>query len=764
MNTETNIISNNFQTANNTISNEVYKDSVLNEIKIPAITPLKQNLDIEAVKGKRILIEQMKYQYQVSEFIANRTFELRNNEQECIDYIKSVIPKRNGYPETYAEELHEIVSKFDVLNPDYELFKKGKQEEVKLTKAAEPEPEINNDIEDWIKQEAKTFNVPVAEVQAKFGQCKNDNIEAGVEEAEAIDFAQDQVHAYFVAISGKKQKQEVIVEIPEYDFKFTITYDDGYKITIPNVKISYSVKKTLLEINKSRDADLCDYLCIYGEIEKELAKKLVNEFNKKIANEYFNKIKSLAFKEKEETKDEETKAEPYEVPEIMQKAEEILKTGNPHEYMMNVYQTIHRGDRIAFSVIFLAIANQSIKNSKGLQVSFNGDSSDGKSHAVKSTKRLIPKHQIIDASMSSKALFYHPDLKEKTIIYSDDTEIPSDLENTLKRSMTNFQEETEHLTVDGEKKGKKLFIPKRMVYLFSSVEEKGGQELQNRKIQVTIEDSRAHKYSIVQNQTITVMNGYDPYLNEPTEDMLICQAIFHKLHEQDFGVAIPFADRIEGFDIKNVRNNDKFFNMIMGFTLSKYMQREKDANGNLIATIEDFNDAAEIYNKIYKNVTTNLTDAEIKMCKVISSFGFQGATSKEIQTILDISQTMVSRRLQSIETKLSNFMIDDGSESEGYCDGNGNTSSTSKKVKHYYINNFNENNLNKSVYLVENKINFDELIKQAKLQENKQKIEEKQKELDAKREKELQNQPKKLNLLQDHFDVNNENTDSSVSA
>lgn len=551
---------------------------------------------------------------------------------------------------------------------------------------------------------------------------------------------------------------EVIISIPEHNYEFKIFYDVEYKIKIPNYSLpkQMTFKKFFDVTNGSRDHDLIKFLTLFGDVEHETAKQIIIEFNKKIgSDEYHKKLENLIFAyDENQERETECEPEPFEAPEIMQKAEEILKNGDPYNYMMDVYQTLHVGDRMVFTNIFMGVMNQSVINSKGLQISFNGGSSDGKSHAVKSVLKLIPKHKIIEASMSSKALFYHPNLKEKTIIYSDDTNISPELEGTLKRSMTNFQEETKHLTVDGDRKGAKLLtIPKRILYLFTSVEEQGGQELQNRKVQVTIEDTLSHKFGIVNNQKINVKCGYDPYLNTPTEDMLICQAIFNKYHIIDYGVAIPFADRIEGYDLKNVRNNDKLFAMIMGFTLSKFMQRDIDVNGNLIATEEDFNNAAFIYNKLYKNITTNLTDAEIKMCKCIACYGMHGATSKELQTDLKISQTMVSKRISSIETKISNLMIDDGSESEGTYDGNGNTSSSNKKVKRYYLRNFDENNLNKSVYLVDDPIDFNGLIKQARHEEKKQEIEEKKREADAKKQKELQSQPKKINLmLEDHFD------------
>lgn len=560
----------------------------------------------------------------------------------------------------------------------------------------------------------------------------------------------------FKDVDYNVNNNEVIISIPEHNYEFKIFYDDEYKIKIPNYSLPMRMtfKKFFDVTNNSRDHDLIKFLTLFGGVEHETSKQIIIEFNKKIgSDEYHKKLENLIFVYDENEKGEKTDPEPYEAPEIMQEAKEILKSGNPHNYIMDVYQNIHVGDKIAFSVIFLAIMNQNIKNSKGLQVSFNGGSSDGKSHAVKSTLKLLPSHQYIDASMSSKALFYHPDLKPGTIIYSDDTDISAELEGTLKRSMTNFQEETKHLTVDGDRRGAILLtIPKRILYLFTSVEEKGGDELQNRKIQVTIEDSRAHKERIIKSQSLTIQNGYDPYLNAPTKGMLICQAIFNIIHKEDFGVAIPFADRIIGYDLKNVRNNDKLFSLIMGFTLSKFMQREKDANGNLIATEEDFCEAATIYNKLYKNVTTNLTDAEIKMCKCIAGYGLQGVTSKDIQTELKLSQGQVSKRLQVLEAKVPNLMIDNGSDSEGFYDGSGNTSSRTKYAKRYFIYKFDECSLNESIFLADDKIDFDERIKEAEREDKKEKNDVKLKEINAKYEM-RHIQPKTLNLsLEDHFE------------
>ena len=75
-----------------------------------------------------------------------------------------------------------------------------------------------------------------------------------------------------------------------------------------------------------------------------------------------------------------------------------------------------------------------------------------------------------------------------------------------------------------------------------------------------------------------------------------------------------------------------------------------------------------------------------------------------------MSQSKVSERLKVLCTKMPQMYCDDGDEREGTNDGQGNTSSTGRKVMKYHLHNFDENNMNPSVYFSNQKINFDEFI------------------------------------------------------
>ena len=156
-------------------------------------------------------------------------------------------------------------------------------------------------------------------------------------------------------------------------------------------------------------------------------------------------------------------------PRIKAAAIEILKYGDPVEYIIKVYNRLHIGDTAIGKILLLSVACQSVLNSEGLQPKLSGASGKGKTHAAKAMFHLIPDVGYkLEGSLSAKSLFYHPDLKAGTIVFSDDVRINAELEDTLKRAMTNFQQKTTHMTVSKDRESKSLEIPERTTWWMTS--------------------------------------------------------------------------------------------------------------------------------------------------------------------------------------------------------------------------------------------------------------------------------------------------------
>ena len=103
---------------------------------------------------------------------------------------------------------------------------------------------------------------------------------------------------------------------------------------------------------------------------------------------------------------------------IRDSAYKVLKDGDAFEFMLETWNLRHVGDKNIGENCLCAIASTYILNTRGLHVKPSGESGKGKSDAIETVLKLFPEHKYISGSMSSKSLYYHPNLKSATIIYS----------------------------------------------------------------------------------------------------------------------------------------------------------------------------------------------------------------------------------------------------------------------------------------------------------------------------------------------------------
>ena len=302
-------------------------------------------------------------------------------------------------------------------------------------------------------------------------------------------------------------------------------------------------------------------------------------------------------------------------PAKMDKAIDVLSIEDPLQYLMEYYQIRHSGDLKLGKIIFIAIANQSILNSEGIQPHLGGRSGTGKTHAAKTVVAIIPDMPYKkEGSLSAKSLYYQKDLPDGLIFFSDDIKIGSDLEDTLKRSMSNFQENTIHNTVINGAAGT-LELPKRIMWLLTSVAIDGSDELRNRLYQQTVDESCTQDENVAKMQLENAchIKKYDSLEVIKT----ICQLIIYIIKKQLFEVDVPYSKRIlpSKHVTKDRRRLPRFIDMIKGIALFNFMQRQYDEKGRLIATLDDFYEAKELFEANIESQVTNLTPAELRLAK-----------------------------------------------------------------------------------------------------------------------------------------------------
>jgi hypothetical protein len=296
------------------------------------------------------------------------------------------------------------------------------------------------------------------------------------------------------------------------------------------------------------------------------------------------------------------------------KAKDIMKSGNPIEFIAGVVRQYHIGDDNTEEGLSVSIASQSCLNSSGIQIALNGESGSGKSHIVKTHLRFVPAKYRVSSGLSPKAAYYM-NLKEGMVVFYDDVSMSLEMEEIIKRATTNYQECTEYNTVYNGT-GKKLIIPPRINWFLTSVNSESSKEVLNRQLTFSTIETPKHKSSIFDNQQDCAIKGIYEF-TEITEDILVCRAIYEMIKSQTFKVKIPFAKQIELKDKSDSRVFPLFLDMIKGYTIFFHKQRQQE-DGFLIATKDDFDKAKKLFTRQIDNITTKLNDKETKILKFIS--------------------------------------------------------------------------------------------------------------------------------------------------
>ena len=297
------------------------------------------------------------------------------------------------------------------------------------------------------------------------------------------------------------------------------------------------------------------------------------------------------------------------------KAIDILENGDPVEFILKTHQKMHVGDKDLAKMLLLSIGCQSVRNSEGLQMSISGEMGKGKTHCCRAMLRLIPDEYKLDTTLSDKVLYYHEGFKSGTVIFSDDVILSEDLESTIKRATSNYQGKTKYSTLNHHK-NEELFIPPRIVWWFTSVDESFSEELLNRQVRIAVDED------FDQNEKVDEFlknNAKEGKIGFPTtKNSKICQEIIRDIKShKPFKVKIPYADRIQFQSIRDRRKISILLDMIKALTVFRYKQRRIDEHGYLIAKIQEFKDVIKFYNKYVMIKFIDLTVQETMILKLL---------------------------------------------------------------------------------------------------------------------------------------------------
>ncbi len=327
--------------------------------------------------------------------------------------------------------------------------------------------------------------------------------------------------------------------------------------------------------------------------------------------------------------------------EIKAKATEILKTGDPVQYVADSCGRLVLGAEAAFKKLVSCVSVQNIRQSSGLHPKLTGNSSGGKTWTAYSFAHHLPKEAVIKGSMSAKAGFYHSDGDRVLRILDDYQAGNEDLDTVIKQTSSEFHEPYTHRTVI-KQIAASLEIGSEQTWAITSVNNNQDIQVLNRGIPINVDDS-VELTKLVNARTVG-RYGMGEAAKPVDEAVLVCRAMFQILRDEGrINIRVPFWERIEWLDTSNRRNPSIFMDLVIAHTAMFRYQRAKDTEGYYLATEEDFQAAKALFtDRDGEELVKRLTRREREVLELMVS-NPEGITRADVTERLKIVPQQVSQ-------------------------------------------------------------------------------------------------------------------------
>ena len=348
-------------------------------------------------------------------------------------------------------------------------------------------------------------------------------------------------------------------------------------------------------------------------------------------------------------------------PDTRAAALEVLEHGDPVALMLKTFSQEHIGDDILARCMILSMASQAVKNSDGLHVSVTGESGKGKTHAFRKMMRQVPDRYKVKGTVSNKALYYMKDLRPRTVLMSDDTELSDGIQEILKSATSNFHEPITHTTVTKDLTSRVCTIPERCVWWIAKKEGTGDDQVMNRMLTCWIDESAEQDTRVLAAKQKKEQQDPDTITDESPE-LITCRAIWEVLHEQEIWVIIPYSERIRFHAISNRRNPDMLYDLIKSHAALFFLQRKQKTSGDgtlcIYANEADFtaaNDVFTLLNGTAGGQESKMTKKESDLLGAIQKAGQLEFTIQDLQRFTGWSYSSIYKTVKGYDSRGKNY-------------------------------------------------------------------------------------------------------------
>lgn len=294
--------------------------------------------------------------------------------------------------------------------------------------------------------------------------------------------------------------------------------------------------------------------------------------------------------------------------ETTKKVIEIMTRGDPIGYILDTWNKFHSGDRQFGYVLLCSSVCSSIAASDGLAINIKGDPGGGKSYACRSMLHLIPPQWWIRRSLSDKAIFYSDSIHPDMIFFSDNARMSDDVRTIFKNSVNDFQEQIEHEAFNWQCKNEILNIPPRLTWWLTAAADIDDVEVERRCLKIVLDVSEQRLETISDRLQKRRQKCEEKY-PEDYPEVKICRAIFKELKSKKEKVVFNFNIKFK--DGLSINKQNMVFELLLATTLINKYQRQRDVNGAILATKEDFKTVVDNFAAISDTQVGELTKQEL---------------------------------------------------------------------------------------------------------------------------------------------------------
>ncbi len=275
-------------------------------------------------------------------------------------------------------------------------------------------------------------------------------------------------------------------------------------------------------------------------------------------------------------------------------AREILTAGDPIAYLLDTFHTEHVRDDTIAKCCYVSAASRVVENTHGLHVLTTGGSGKGKSSSYGTVLKQIPNESQIGGTLTDKALFYH-NIPERAILVLDDKGMSEGLQELFRGATSDFRHPEPLRTVGAKREPITMELPPRCVWWMASADDVADDQFHNRCLQPWCDDSDAADREFFEHMLHEEAYGDD---ETTSRQFAVCRAMWRRIEAEVLPVWVWFTTAIRFGDQRNRRNGKIFVDIIKAFARIRFMQRNRDDRGRIVATFDDFRDALAIYHEL----------------------------------------------------------------------------------------------------------------------------------------------------------------------